>query len=380
MRILFFDLNLPHLLADDDYPVGGAAVQLRAWLHGLLATGNQAGVLTWHGANAHVHDSSGIDLIEAYDRTGGIRYLRIVTRRIPALVRAVRAYSPDVLCKATADLNTGLIALVAQRTHVPFVYRVANDTDLDGRSANRLPLYARVAFDSALRSAALVLCQTDQQRTNAEAQFGKARVEMLPNPFLVSNSTHDTLLPMAARPYVAWLGFFQPQKNLEGLLAIVRQLPTTQFRVGGLAAPNADSETRMLVRKLEAEPNVELVGHLKRTEVLNFLRRAKFLINTSHYEGFSNSFLESFSVGTPTVIPRHVDPSNIVQRYDLGYIARDTTHLAETLETALTQAPKTYIEKAQRCRDYVVKHHHPEVLANHLVQILHEIGRTTTRR
>jgi glycosyltransferase involved in cell wall biosynthesis len=380
MRILFFDLSLPYLLADDDHPAGGAAVQLRAWLHGLLATGNEAGVLTWHGARSHVHDLHGIDLVEAYDRSGGVRYLRVMTKRLPALLAAVRAYAPDALCKATADFNTGLIAQVARMAHVPFVYRVANDTDLDGRYTQRLPRYARIAFSYGIRSAALVLCQTEQQRTKAEVRFGKARVEILPNPFLVPTPGLDGPLPLTARPYVAWLGFFQSQKNLEGLLAIARQLPATQFHVAGRAASNADRETRMLVRKLEAEPNVVLVGHLRRTEVPHFLRRAKFLINTSHYEGFSNTFLESFAAGTPVVIPRHVDPSNIVQRYDLGYVARDTGHLAPTLSTALTQESRAYMEQATRCQSYVMEHHQPEPLADQLVQILGRIGTTETRR
>jgi hypothetical protein len=42
MRLLFIDLTIARLFQDADFPVGGWAVELRAWLAGLAAAGRKA--------------------------------------------------------------------------------------------------------------------------------------------------------------------------------------------------------------------------------------------------------------------------------------------------------------------------------------------------
>jgi hypothetical protein len=90
MRFLFFDMTLPNLLRDEEYPVGGWAVQLKHLLQGPNETGHRAGVLTWKGAVAHAGAQSTCELVEPYDKSRGIPKLRLFYYFIPSLVAAAR--------------------------------------------------------------------------------------------------------------------------------------------------------------------------------------------------------------------------------------------------------------------------------------------------
>lgn len=67
MRILSIDFYIPYLLKDENYPIGGWAIELTTWLRALDNAGHEAAVLTWKGALTHVGSNPPITLIETYD-------------------------------------------------------------------------------------------------------------------------------------------------------------------------------------------------------------------------------------------------------------------------------------------------------------------------
>ena len=99
-----------------------------------------------------------------------------------------------------------------------------------------------------------------------------------------------------------------------------------------------------------------------------FLSIAYALLNTSHYEGFSNTFLESFSVGTPIVTTAKVDPDNIIANNNLGVIKKNHTELSDGLLSIINN--QNYNDIVRRCRDYLIKNHNPKILAKKFIDNL----------
>ena len=80
--------------------------------------------------------------------------------------------------------------------------------------------------------------------------------------------------------------------------------------------------------------------------MFSFLKEAKFLLSTSRYEGFSNTFLESMVVGTPILTTPAVNPDSIISDFELGYIYQD----AEDLKLILDNMDLSYyLEKSKNC-------------------------------
>jgi glycosyltransferase involved in cell wall biosynthesis len=366
MRLLFFDFFLPYLLRDADYPVGGWAVQLNHLLHGLKETGHEAGVLTWKGAAAYAGPQSVCELVETYDKSRGIRKLRLFYYFIPTLVGAARSFRPDAIVQSCSGLDTAMMAFVARSLGVPFIHRIACDTDTDGRYELYLSGYEQVAFRLGLRAADLVICQNQYQYGRISNNFPRKRAHILHNAIAVP-AENGAPHARGRRNYIAWIGVFKRQKNLGLLLRMARKCPNVEFRVAGSPPPHMDSETAGWLEELKREPNVRLLGYVTRNAIPELVENAVALLSTSDFEGFSNAFLEAFAAGTPVIAPEAVDPDAIIARNGLGVSTRDENELAQGIARIWDMPDDRFAAIAQACRDFVRAHHTPVAKARELV-------------
>jgi len=378
MKILFDDWALPYLLKNDDFPVGGWAVELSSWIRGLEACACDVEVLTWTGANNHVGPGNSVHLREAYRREGGIRVLKYFYHHIPSIVAAVRESSPDVVIQACSGIETAIMALAARRSNATFVHRLANDRDVDERIVAATRWYERWAFHLGISRADAILCQNSYQLERVRQLYPNKPATVLYNPFQVPvGAAH---LGHGSRTYIAWIANFGPAKNVPLLYKVASQNPETEFRVAGGFSGLATPETHAAVDRLKSLPNVEMMGYLSRDKVPRFLAEARYLLSTSLFEGMSNTFLEALSVGTPILAPSRVDPDGIVGRFQLGLVAGGDEELIELPKTAMAIPDENYARISDGARKYVAQSHDPWRIATDLLQFLNANGLVDAER
>lgn len=370
MRILSIEFSIPYLLNDENYPIGGWAIELSTWLRALESVGHEAAILTWKGASAHVGSGRQIKLIETYDPTQGVRVAKWFYSYIPKLLAAARAYRPDVIVQGARGIQTAIMAFVADQLKIPFVYRVVSDADVDERYKVGLRPYEWLSYSWARHRTAGFLCQNQYQRDQLAALFPGKLIHVIHNPIVVAEDA-TAPLPRAERRYVAWLaGVFRYPKNLPLLFRVAQELPDVNFRVAGMLSRDADQATVDAVNGLRDLPNVELVGYIRRADIQAFLAEAAVLLCTSHYEGFSNVFLEALAAGAPVVTRRPVDPDLIVLRNTLGASAQDELAISKSVRAILDMDANEYHALALRCQTYVKDNHAPIVKARELIAAL----------
>jgi glycosyltransferase involved in cell wall biosynthesis len=362
---------MPYLLKDDEFPHGGWAVQLSIWLRAFENAGHEAALLTWKGALAHVGSGQQIKLIETYDPAHGLRVAKWFYSYIPKVLAAARAYHPDIIIQGASAVHTAIMAFVAGQLGIPFVHRIVNDVNVDERCKIDLRLYEWLAYSWARHRTAAFLCQNEYQREKLAALFPGKPIHVIHNAVVVAADAAAPL-PRAERRYVAWLGVFRPQKNLPLLFRIAQELPAVKFRVGGVPGGTRafDQSTLDAVNGLRHLPNVELVGHVRRADVRQFLSEATMLLCTSDFEGFSNVLLEALAVGTPVMTRRQVDPDSIVERHSLGASAEDELALSKSVKAFWDMDANEYNALARRCQIYVKANHSPTAKARELIAAL----------
>lgn len=350
-------------------------MQLHQLLAALSQTQHRAGVLTWKGANSYVGGQSLCDLLETYNRTGGIRKLRFVYDRLPSLFAAARLYKPDVVLQSCSGMDTGTMAFIARALGVPFVHRIASDSDTDGRYVSYLDFRSRIGFRYGLKNADLIICQNSYQLCEIKRRYPSKDAHVLHSCISIQAPAFEPV-PRAQKSYIAWLGNFTPPKNLPLLANMVQSFPEINFRIAG-AMPNyaPSAEIVLAMEKLKRLRNVSFTGYLKRCEIPAFLSSAVALLNTSHFEGFSNTILESLAAGTPVVLRDAVDPDAIIRRNALGIVAGDNDQLASSVRAIWSMDAVQHDALCRKCRQYVEANHSPSAAAERLISLLKEVRR-----
>jgi len=373
MKFLFFSNELPLVLKNDNKNTGGAAVQWYSWMNGFIATGHTFGILTWKGAKKYIDKlNTDYDIVESYNLYKGIKSIRLIYYRLPMLFLAIKNYQPDYLIQASATLQTGILMIIAKLLRIKFVHRVAHDAHTDHRinlmlKNKRTILFYRIG----LKYSDYIIAQNNYQYRNLKNIYPKKKISVLHNPYHIEKNKYE-LLKRNERNYVAWIGSFKYMKNLPALYDVAKELPNINFKIAGKIHESLDLNGKNALSQIKTLKNVILVGFLRRSEVLPFLSKSILLLNTSHFEGFSNTFLEAWSCGTPVVTTNNANPDGLIEKYKLGRVASDFSNLAGFIEEINKLEVETYEALSTRCYNYVKENHDPLKLAKKFVDFLNK--------
>ena len=148
---------------------------------------------------------------------------------------------------------------------------------------------------------------------------------------------------------------------------MAQSLPDLQFKIAGETILDVDKNTVNAIKNLKALSNVEFIGLLARNKISEFLSKAYFLLNTSHYEGFSNTYLEAFRVGTPVITRNETDPDDIISNNELGICVKLYTDLVDIIPSFINDYDHTI---HQRTKEYIRRYHNPKELAKKIIDYL----------
>lgn len=367
-RFLFYDDKIINLMIENEKPCGGAAVQSYGWIKGLIEEGQEVVIMTDTSKKEPLKEEcKNIRLVPLYERNKGIRWLRWLYYRIPYTYRTIKAVKPDYLYVSIPSWTSFLLGILCRMLNIKFIQRISNDNVIKLGFLKTNGFIEQFFLNQGFRMSHHILCQNNYQLHGIKTRFPDKSSIKISNPLYLKDPemNHDHL----PGKYIAWLGVYRIQKNLKRLYEIAVLLKNEQFVVAGKEGANYDDETREYVEKLKQLPNVKFYGYLHRSQVLPFLAKARFLLNTSHYEGFSNTFLESLSVGTPIISASHVNPDSIISNNNLGIIYNDVPDLCKQYATI---TPEMYQEMSDRAREYVTRNHSYRVLAQRLIRYLSE--------
>ncbi|THU39359.1 glycosyltransferase family 4 protein [Niastella caeni] len=375
-RFLFYDDKLINLMMQDEKPCGGAAVQTYGWIRGLMEEGQEVYVMTdVNGKGVLKEECRNIKLVPMYERNRGVRWLRWLYYRLPYNYKKMKAIKPDYLYVSIPGWTSFLIGIICHLLKIKFIQRISNDNQLDKRFRKDHSVVHQFLLFCGFRLSDHILCQNNFQLLNIKKKFpGKSAIKLF-NPLYVNHET-----PVEgdhSGHYIAWLGIYRRQKNLKLLYQIASLLKKEQFLIAGKEGAHCDEETSFYLEKLKQLPNVKFSGFLHRTEVIPFLANARFLLNTSYYEGFSNTFLEALSVGTPVLSNINVNPDGIISKNNLGIIYNDVFDLCRQ-HAAIT--PELHQLMSENAREYVAHNHGYRLLSRRLLRYLSEADVTKARR
>ena len=365
MKILFANFEMPYLLKDAKYTIGGLAVQILQIANGFTKVGLKVGFLTWDGARKFIGKETDFDIVETYDENIGIKKIRWLYYRYPAIIKAIKNYAPDVIVQGAAGWGTGVYGHIAHLYKIPFVYLVASDVNVDKRIKNSMLLRERLYYYYGLSKANGIVSQNTYQFDKMKEKYPDKQNVIIKNPF----NLKEINKPMIKRKYIAWAGNFRYPKNLPALYEIAKINPEYNFKIAGKTCDDIDDKTQKAINDLQKLKNVEFTGYLQRTKISDFLSEAIVLLNTSHYEGLSNTFLEALAVGTP-IFSLKSNPSNMITDNHLGEMITINS-FKDKINHNINNFD--YEKSFKIFRDYLIREHSQQHITSKFLKLFKEI-------
>ena len=266
----------------------------------------------------------------------------------------------DVILTEMADDTVGWAAVFFKALRKRrFIHRLASDRDTDlfdaTFSGKRRSYYL---YRMGLKKADLIFSQTRQQQKMLKERMG-FESEILSNGFFI-----DHELKNFEKNHILWVGRCTPLKRPELFVDLARRIPRKQFvMIMTPPAPVEPERFRTMASEMVAEveliPNLTILEFVPFNKIQQYFNRAQLFVNTSEYEGFPNTFVQSCLGSTP-IASLKVDPDRFIVSNNLGVTCEDDFEKLVTFVQNLTDRQIAHL--GANALEYVKKHHDIKIM------------------
>ncbi len=289
-------------------------------------------------------------------------------REARAIWSALKAVDARTYVVRASGVNVAVMADFARVHRRGMVFSTANDFDLvkDAIHGSRLK---HAVYLHGLRGADAVVVQSSQQLSMARdvARPGQ-RLEHIPSfaePSEVGVTNPDMFL---------WVSRVTEYKRPLEFIRLARALPEARFLM--ITAKDVDDSESLrgeLRRQADDLDNVEVVGPLRREEVMRHLEHTVAMVSTSGWEGMPNAFLEAWGRGVPT-LSLSFDPDDLIAQRELGIAAGGSWQ--KFVDGAASLWSNVALREAlgRNARSYVEERHSPAAVGMQWERLLREVA------
>lgn len=227
------------------------------------------------------------------------------------------------------------------------VYRFANDTDANPHyfeTSEHSKMKDRLYWWGVKRSNELVFQTLQQEKIFQKYEDRSGNI--IGNGFVIPKAPSDI-----RKDSILWVSRSNKVKRPHLFLELARRLPSEKFV---MIIPGRNELKNAVVEQAKAIPNITIHDYISFDEIHKYFERAKLFVNTSTYEGFPNTFIQSGMARTP-ILSFCINPDNIINKYNLGFVCEDSIDRAVKFISNLDS--KAIIKYGQNNRQYTLAEH-----------------------
>ena len=241
---------------------------------------------------------------------------------------ALKNIRPQIIYQNVGCLYTGVGAYYAKKYGSKFIWHIASDDDVKPQWKKNLKrklmtIPDRILLNYGIRNANIIAGQTQYQNSILKKRFGRECDTFIP----IGHPCPDEVVEKPERVSVLWVANLKPLKQPEVFVRLAKELGNDSY--SSFVMIGRDGWGRWfarLLKEIKCLQNIEFLGELPQNEVNRHLNKSHILVNTSRYEGFSNTFVQAWMRRVP-VVSLTVDPDNILVRERIGFRSGTFTRL-----------------------------------------------------
>jgi glycosyltransferase involved in cell wall biosynthesis len=345
---------------------GGAELQMALLASGLVTYGMRPALIVWPDGGREAVISPAPDLVRRpfYDGHGGLIGKLKETFHLWRAMRQADA-GAYLLRGSGPQLAAAYLFCLLMRRRLIFSAAIDLDFDFARPDRGRIGL---LAYRLAVRRADVVVAQRREQEQLARST-GLERVVLIPS---FAEEAEDA---EAAPEAFLWIGRLVGYKRPLEFIELARSLPEVEFRMVWFATDETGAD---LIAEVEAAgerlDNLELLGQVPRTQVLELIARAFAVVSTSEAEGVPNVFLEAWARAVP-VISLQYDPDGRIAEEGLGLVAGGSSDRLRQMTESLWRDGDRRRELGRHGQEYVRRVHSGPAVTARWAEVIHDLDR-----
>jgi glycosyltransferase involved in cell wall biosynthesis len=364
----------PVLVGDRSIAIsGGAETRQSILARALVRAGFRVTVITLDFGQPELSMVDGITVIRTHKEGAGFPGIRFFFPRLTSWWSGLGRADADIYIQSTAAYLTAVVAYFCGRHGKCFIYSGASDPDFDysqlwKKFQGRLGWRDSRMYQWGLRRADGIVAQHKGQVEACRRWYDREAVE-------IPNCYAPPLTDVAGRDgVILWVGTVKSLKRPELFLDLARRLPHLQFRMVGGAGQGAEAAVFAKIRQSALTlSNVEFVGFVPFVDVETHFDAARLFVNTSDYEGFPNTFLQSWARGIPTVSFFNCGAEH--GERSIGYVCKDLAEMgAVTLR--LSEDDLLWAQEGERAKTYFEANHSVDMAVAKYSQLFEQVQLT----
>ncbi len=251
------------------------------------------------------------------------------------LLRILRRVRPHVIYQRVGGAYTGIAANYALRNNCKMVWHISSDMNVMpyrmdiNKSSNFVSRYIeKKLLEYGIRNSNCIIAQTQHQAEMLSTYFGVRASKIVPNYQLVPAMPEKMVKPVN----VVWVSNFKRMKRPELYIDLAKEFRSYEdIRFIMIGRAENSVWGRQIVKKMRDVPSLEYLGEKTQKEVNQILGQSHIFVNTSSYEGFPNTFIQSWMRGVP-VVSLDVNPDNVLSSHNIGYCSGSFAQLCRDVE------------------------------------------------
>lgn len=341
-------------LFEDNKKVAGIAVQLYFWAQTFARHGWN--VITFTNKKSFVEEGITFKHVQRWNK------LKIVHEWLSVLWQLFTV-RPNVVISRGADRKNYPLALVSKILGVKFVFFGASDVNFEpGKELIAGGEHNRKLWQKAVKNIKYIVVQNAHQRETLKKNYQKDSMTLF-NLWGEAKVTemHDF------HTDVVWVANLRRLKRAEWMVNAAKALPQFDFTIVGGATGQEPEYYDEIKRLASGIDNLHFLGKKSFAETNAIVSQSRLLCCTSTFEGFPNTFLQSWANNIPVVST--VNPSNVITDNNLGAVVETEDAFQAALQSILSNTEE-YEKKCMAVKDYFEQHHSPEVNYQKLVDYI----------
>lgn len=345
-------------------PMGGAELDMYTVARG-LENKYDVSVITGDWGQGDLEFFDKIRIVRSFKLGGNgpLQFLRGIFLFWKSLLRA----NADVYLSSGAGPEIGIIALFCTLKRKKFIYRTASEIDCNKKyiDSNGIKgLMYRYGLENTHH-----IVTTVQQHKNllvCSHRSVEKRISHI-NLGIFSEDEQEQ-----EKDCILWVGRCDSLKNPDIFIDMAKSISNCRFVMICPKQKNNPSYFEEIKKKAESLPNMTFIDFVPFKDIQPYFNRAKIFVNTSDFEGFTYTLIQSGLAKTP-VVYLNVNPDEVITKYNIGYVSDGSKEKLIEQVRMLLQNEQDWSKKSENAFRYVKENHDINIVGREWKKLLERI-------